>query len=684
MARDKKGVNENAYFFRRSLVQRKLRLLKYFRLLLQKIKSMSQNTPTFYLGLTMAGAVSAGCYTAGVLDYLFEILDLWERAKKGEVEGINEKLVPQYNVVIDAMGGTSAGGMATLMAAIYALEGNIQPVKEKPDNPLDSQNLLYDSWVHLADDLKGGQKSFEKIWDTGDLEGEDAKVQSLFNSEFLEIIADKVLTVQEKRSLTDQVNNLPSYISKDLDILLSHTLLRGIPLEVQFQTKIGKGRADAPTHTSYEHWLLSHFKLNQGKEVHQKDGHLWLNPYSKEHRERLKLSTISTGAFPIGLKFRDFDQKQYTNDYYKAIAKKLIYDEFGVGATTASQELSFSLPDNFESITIDGGAMNNEPYREVASILRKHGPTDGFQNYGLIMIDPFPDMYEPSMDKYLDNKPEDLVDVVPSIIKTLWDQAKIKRREMKEQFARDHIHSQIYPKRNLKSEDNQPDTDSYPIASGSFAAFGGFLDVKFRIHDFFLGRNNARNFVRYFFSLPIDEKNQANNHPIHRNWTEESLEKYKIKKRDKATGEYQFYLPIIPDLNIVLNKLPWAGAEWNDYTIAEKPKYNPTELFALEDQIRNRYEKLISVLIKKMEKGAEEEGNKSPITNAWLAEKNRKGLLARLGSAIKSVTIAPVGRGAFNLIQSKAIRKMVDKMTEGTIRMILKDLEDKGLLEKPK
>ena len=45
------------------------------------------------MGLTMAGAVSAGCYTAGVLDYLFEILDLWERAKKGEAEGINEKLI---------------------------------------------------------------------------------------------------------------------------------------------------------------------------------------------------------------------------------------------------------------------------------------------------------------------------------------------------------------------------------------------------------------------------------------------------------------------------------------------------------------------------------------------------------------------------------------------------------------
>jgi hypothetical protein len=49
--------------------------------LLIKLNTLKDPT-TFHLGLTMAGAVSAGCYTAGVMDYLFEALDLWERAKK--------------------------------------------------------------------------------------------------------------------------------------------------------------------------------------------------------------------------------------------------------------------------------------------------------------------------------------------------------------------------------------------------------------------------------------------------------------------------------------------------------------------------------------------------------------------------------------------------------------------------
>jgi hypothetical protein len=36
---------------------------------------------TFELGLVMAGAISAGAYSAGVLDFLFEALDAYEEAK---------------------------------------------------------------------------------------------------------------------------------------------------------------------------------------------------------------------------------------------------------------------------------------------------------------------------------------------------------------------------------------------------------------------------------------------------------------------------------------------------------------------------------------------------------------------------------------------------------------------------
>ena len=39
------------------------------------------NDGTFHLGINVAGAVSAGAYTAGVLDFLTEALEQWYVAK---------------------------------------------------------------------------------------------------------------------------------------------------------------------------------------------------------------------------------------------------------------------------------------------------------------------------------------------------------------------------------------------------------------------------------------------------------------------------------------------------------------------------------------------------------------------------------------------------------------------------
>jgi len=616
----------------------------------------------------MAGAVSAGCYTAGVMDYLFEILDLWERAKDGKIPDIPQSLIPQYNVVIDVMGGTSAGGMATMMSAIYALEGDINPVKEVPVDPLASQNILYDNWVHMVDKKGRKPKSFERIWATDDLSGPQASVKSLFNSSFIDEIADNLLNIAGSKNLEDQVANLPPYISKDLELILSHTLIRGVPLEVHFSSAIGSERKDAPSHTSFEHFLVSHFKLNQGKAVAQQDGYLWLNPYEEEHSEKIKLSSKSTGAFPLGLQFRQFDQKQFSNAYYESVIKKILLGDFSLSDSSVLEDLELTLGKAFESLTIDGGAMNNEPYREVYSILkRRSSESDSFVDHALIMIDPFPDIYR---EKEEDNIEADLVDVVPKIIKTLWNQAKVKRRETIEQFAQKGTHSQIFPKLNYKEGKDLKSKD-YPIVSASFEAFGGLLDINFRKHDFFLGRNNARNFFRYFFSLPYYENNPEKNHPIHRSWTKESVERYKIEK-DKIC-----YLPIIPDLNIAVNKLSWAGEEWDKYDIAAQPLYDPRNLFQLEDIIRNRFVRLLSVLRQRSFTKSEDMG---PLTEAWLSQKNRRSRLRRIQAKAGQIFGRPLHKWGTKQAVKWGINKLSSNLTEGIISYILSDLERKGLL----
>ena len=68
------------------------------------------------LGINMAGAVSAGAYTAGVLDFLIQALDEWYAAKAA---GEN---VPGHDISIEVIIGASAGGMCAAIAGTQVQE----------------------------------------------------------------------------------------------------------------------------------------------------------------------------------------------------------------------------------------------------------------------------------------------------------------------------------------------------------------------------------------------------------------------------------------------------------------------------------------------------------------------------------------------------------------------------------
>jgi hypothetical protein len=102
----------------------------------------------FAIGLTMTGAISAGTYTAGVLDFLLEALDQWEAAKAGELPPDERGRVPWHDVVISVLSGASAGSIcAALLAA--SLGRAFSPADGRASPPAD-QNTFYDVWVRNA------------------------------------------------------------------------------------------------------------------------------------------------------------------------------------------------------------------------------------------------------------------------------------------------------------------------------------------------------------------------------------------------------------------------------------------------------------------------------------------------------------------------------------------------------
>src|SRR5271167_2713096 len=82
----------------------------------------------FHLGINMAGAVSAGAYTAGVLDFLTEALEQWYKAK--EAPNLS---VPMHDISIDVFSGASAGGMCAAIASVM-VQGTFQHI-HNPEDP---------------------------------------------------------------------------------------------------------------------------------------------------------------------------------------------------------------------------------------------------------------------------------------------------------------------------------------------------------------------------------------------------------------------------------------------------------------------------------------------------------------------------------------------------------------------
>jgi hypothetical protein len=102
---------------------------------------MGPERPTFEIGFVFAGAISAGCYSAGVMNFVIEALDDYfaERGKPGW-DG------PTHDVHVPVLPGASAVGMTAGMTALQMFKPicHIWPGAAPPPR---SQNRLYSSWV---------------------------------------------------------------------------------------------------------------------------------------------------------------------------------------------------------------------------------------------------------------------------------------------------------------------------------------------------------------------------------------------------------------------------------------------------------------------------------------------------------------------------------------------------------
>lgn len=438
----------------------------------------------FSIGLCMAGAVSAGAYTAGVMDYLIEALEDWQNRKDN-----GHANVPSHNVEIPVIGGASAGGMTAIVTAA-AIHDPIIPVTAAPVNLLDKieNNNLYHSWVDLL-----GEDMLSIILDISDIQKNG--LESALNADFIDKIAERAVKVNGVSPVKRK------YFKENLKLFVTLSNLQGMDYCVAFKS-LHLENNNRDRHLITVHNDYACFQLD---EQYKNDGWIPLNLSKGINTKIAAQAAMATGAFPGGLKARILEREgKYLNEnkWFDDITKKA--------------GRPFRLNETINTTNIDGGMINNEPFEKVQEILNditNQSDPKEYKDYNkfkgtVLMIDPFPSEIdaEKLKNKYDRNKQNSKL--IPSIRQTLGaliGQARFKPEIFIDAWESNNAAQFIIAP--VRYQEEKAIDGSLALACGALDGFGGFLNKEFRIHDYFLGRANCEKFLRDHFTIPEDSTN---------------------------------------------------------------------------------------------------------------------------------------------------------------------------------
>ncbi len=437
-----------------------------------------EKTPTFRIGLAMAGAVSAGAYTAGVLDFLFEALDAWYDAR---ARGEN---VPRHDISLDVASGASAGAMCASLLAIALpydfpharLDAQRQPNAEALKNP------FYRAWVEDID--------IRPMLGTADMAG--GELPALLNCEVIDSILNRALDYQAPR------RERP-YVARPFVTRFSIGNLRGVPYDISYRGL--KSASD----TLYAHDDYLGFLVGGGDGPAPAaclKGHRPVSTLASSRATDwadLGGAALASGAFPIFLKPRTLTRDG--NDYNAR--------NFGNPDAADASQRSVSVPppwprgeapNPYEFVAVDGGIFNNEPLdlaREVLAGDGPDGPADGLRaSSAVMMIAPF--VNRPGDGSQVPLGPPHQL-ILPMLFSFI---AQCRFRPADIALAHDPA---VYNRFLVApTGSTSPEAAQYWIASGPMQGFFGFLHKEFRKHDYQLGRRNCQHFLQQYFRLPKD------------------------------------------------------------------------------------------------------------------------------------------------------------------------------------
>lgn len=442
----------------------------------------------FRIGINMAGAVSAGAYTAGVLDFLTEALDEWYKAKaRGE-------LVPAHDVSIEVLSGASAGGMCAAISAVM-LNEEFEHIHDTSKQ--NTTNRFYESWVNKID--------IHQLLKTDDLKP-NAPVESLLDSTIIHQIASYALTPGVPLSPPRP------YVSPNLTLFLSLTNLRGVPYSLN-----GAAPGSVEETTLFFGDRIR-FEIQRPDKVSRPAQNAHILNLAKAGSvggwNVLQTAAMATGAFPAFLAPRELQRS--TAEYIPPM-----WESVSPAATGTSPPIAPNFPPNmthpFATLNVDGGITNNDPFnysRDYLASLAPASPSDinprsaEAADRAVINIAPFPTTAKFSAN-FVMKKQSGVLSVLPKLFSALISQSRFFGESLSDimsgnTFSRfviapsDHALAKRYQGAVGHPVDEQPPA----LQCAALSAFGGFFDRGFRAHDYTLGRRNCQRFLQERFVLP--------------------------------------------------------------------------------------------------------------------------------------------------------------------------------------
>lgn len=491
---------------------------------MDKAKAESAAPARFDLALSLAGGVSAGSWSAGVLDFIVEALDAWEDA--AATKSLD---APPHQLVISGFAGASAGAQvgALLTMALDRRFLHVRLGSSVPPNPQAlKDNLLYAGWVDGA--------TAEQLLDLRDRS--DQAFKSLLDGSCTDEIATRSLGRAAELPALAQPRR---WLAEPLRVSVAVTNLEGVPLEVKMQTS-------QPLRSFRLHADTLRFAVNGiggcPARPAQSDEVALSAPANCRQRawQEFAGAAAASGALPGLLQARTVE---WPRAAYEPVRLPLpaVLAARGVPPIFKAQWTPLSgAPANVRFTAADGGVLNNGPVDLAQDTLPAPKQNNGKEapetpSSAVLIVHPLLGRARPEAPPDASLHRERPHRLLGALARAVWNDARISPQDvMLALHEHNYTRFMIAPAR----PDAPQRLDANALAGSSLGAFGGYLHRDYREHDFQLGRANAQWALRHHLTLP-------EHHPLFDGWSPDQREAHRVKG---AAGDELPLIPLMPAL----------------------------------------------------------------------------------------------------------------------------------------